>query len=156
MAGRKPKPTALKQLEGNPGKRKMNKKEPVPAKGMPKCPDWLLPEAKNEWDRLAVKLSEMGVLTEVDMAAFAAYCQSFARWKEAHEHIDKEGSTFETEKGYQQQTPWVGIANTNQKLMLQAASEFGLTPSARSRIMAASGVNADTEDEMERLLGGES
>ena len=71
------------------------------------------------------------------------------------QHIDEEGSTFETEKGYQQQTPWVGIANTNQKLMLQAASEFGLTPSARSRIMAASGAVKDDVDEMEALLGGE-
>ena len=34
MAGRKPKPTAVKKLEGNPGKRKLNTKEPVPAKGM--------------------------------------------------------------------------------------------------------------------------
>ena len=156
MAGRKPKPTALKKLEGNPGKRKLNTKEPVPGKGMPDCPKWLLPEAKKEWERLCVKLSEMGVLTEIDMAAFATYCQSFARWKEAQEHIDSEGSTFETDKGYQQQTPWVGIANTNQKLMMQAASEFGLTPSARSRIMAASGVGKDDEDEMEALLGGEA
>jgi len=43
MAGRKPKPTALKKLEGNSGKRKLNKKEPVPVKGMPDCPEWLLP-----------------------------------------------------------------------------------------------------------------
>ena len=156
MAGRKPKPTALKKLEGNPGKRKLNTKEPMPGKGMPDCPKWLLPEAKMEWERLCVKLSEMGVLTEIDMAAFAAYCQSYARWKEAQEHIDSEGSIFETDKGYQQQTPWVGIANTNQKLMMQAASEFGLTPSARSRIMAASGVGKDDEDEMESLLGGDS
>ena len=34
MAGRKPKPTAVKKLEGNPGKRKLNSKEPVPAKGI--------------------------------------------------------------------------------------------------------------------------
>lgn len=40
--------------------------------------------------------------------------------------------------------------------MMQAASEFGLTPSARSRIMAASGVCKDEEDEMETLLGGEA
>ena len=43
MAGRKPKPTAIKELEGNPGKRKLNKKEPKPEKGMPVCPEWLLP-----------------------------------------------------------------------------------------------------------------
>jgi len=47
MAGRKPKPTAVKKLEGNPGKRKLNTKEPNPGKGMPDCPAWLLPEAKN-------------------------------------------------------------------------------------------------------------
>ena len=58
MAGRKPKPTALKKLEGNPGKRKLNAKEPVPAKGMPDCPKWLLPEAKEEWKRLCQKLSD--------------------------------------------------------------------------------------------------
>lgn len=106
MAGRKTKPTAVKKLEGNPGKRKLNSKEPVPAKGMPACPDWLMSEAKKEWERLAELMNQMGVLTEVDMAAFAAYCQSYARWKEAQEHITSGGSTFETDKGYQQQTPW--------------------------------------------------
>ena len=121
MAGRKPKPTALKKLEGNPGKRKLNTKEPVPAKGMPECPKWLLPEAKEEWKRLCQKLSDMGVLTEIDMAAFAAYCQSYARWKEAKEHIDSEGSTFEIDKGYRQQTPWVGIANAIPYQITQAS-----------------------------------
>ena len=140
MAGRKPKPTAIKKLEGNPGKRKLNTKEPIPAKGMPNCPEWLMPEAKKEWERRADLMNQRGVLTEVDMAALAAYCQS----------------TFETDKGYQQQTPWVGIANTNQKLMLQAASEFGLTPSSRSRIVAGNAKGKEPEDEMEALLGGDS
>jgi P27 family predicted phage terminase small subunit len=54
---------------------------------------------------LAKLMNQMGVLTEVDMAAFAAYCQSYARWREAQEHITSGGSTFETDKGYQQQTP---------------------------------------------------
>lgn len=47
-------------------------------------------------------------------------------------------------------------ANTNQKLMLQAASEFGLTPSSRSRIVAGSAKGKELEDEMEALLGGDS
>ena len=66
MAGRRPKPTAMKKLEGNPGKRKLNMVEPMPEKGMPECPKWLLPEAKVEWSRLCQKLSEKGVLTEID------------------------------------------------------------------------------------------
>ena len=52
---------------------------------------------------LSEAFGDVGVLTEIDMATFAAYCQSYARWKEAQQHIDEEGSTFETEKGYQQQ-----------------------------------------------------
>ena len=71
MAGRKPKPAAVKKLEGNPGKRKLNTKEPNPGKGMPDCPAWLLPEAKTEWIRLSEKLNQMGVLTEIDRSAFA-------------------------------------------------------------------------------------
>lgn len=150
--GRKPKPTALKVLEGNPGKRKLNNREPDPGKGIPTCPDWLMEEAKAEWSRLAEKLNAMGVLTEIDMTAFASYCQAWARWKEAQEHISMCGSTFETEKGYQQQSPWVGIANTAHKLMLQTASEFGLTPSSRSKIATAA-EKANEVDEMEALLG---
>ena len=66
MAGRKPKPTAIKKLEGNPGKRKLNTKEDIPVKGRPTCPEWLLREAKKEWDRLADLMNQMGVLSEVD------------------------------------------------------------------------------------------
>lgn len=61
MAGRKPKPTAIKKLEGNLGKRKLNTKEAIPAKGMPDCPGWLLPDAKKEWERLADLMNQMGV-----------------------------------------------------------------------------------------------
>lgn len=63
MAGRKSKSTAVKKLEGNPDKRELNTKEPVPAKGMSECPDWLLPEAKKEWEQLCDLMNQMGVLT---------------------------------------------------------------------------------------------
>ena len=49
MAGRKPKPTSLKVLEGNPGKRQLNPNEPKPDASVPKCPAWLSKEAKREW-----------------------------------------------------------------------------------------------------------
>ena len=128
----------------------------MPDKGIPDCPKWLLPEAKEEWNRLCEKLNQMGVLTDIDRSAFAAYCQSYARWKEAQEHINSEGATYETKKGMQRPNPYVAICNTEQRLMMSAASEFGLTPSARSRIMAASSVNKNDVDEMEALLGGDA
>ena len=85
--GRKPKPTAMKELEGNPGKHPLNTSEPKPNKKAPACPKWLEPEAKKEWRRLAKQMEAIGILTEVDMAAFAGYCQAYARWKEAEEVI---------------------------------------------------------------------
>ena len=39
--GRKPKPTAIKELEGNPGKRPLNANEPKPERKAPRCPGWL-------------------------------------------------------------------------------------------------------------------
>ena len=85
--GRKPKPTAVKVLEGNPGKRSLNTNEPKPVKKAPRCPAWLEDEAKKEWKRMAKQMEQLGILTEIDMAAFAGYCQAYARWKEAEEFI---------------------------------------------------------------------
>ena len=90
--GRKPTPTAIKELEGNPGKRALNDKEPKPQKKAPACPKWLEDEAKKEWRRLAKQMEQLGILTQVDMAAFAGYCQAYARWKEAEEFITQHGS----------------------------------------------------------------
>ena len=151
--GRKPTPTAIKELEGNPGKRPLNRNEPRPAKKAPACPKWLEPEAKKEWRRLAKSLEQMGVLTEADMASFASYCQAYARWKEAEEFITQHGTIVKTPSGYWQQVPQVSIAQTYNKIMTKLAEQFGLTPSARSRIIAANNENGPV-DELDALLGG--
>ena len=97
--GRKPKPTAVKVLEGNPGKRSLNTGEPKPEKKAPRCPAWLEDEAKKEWRRMAKQLENLGILTEIDMAAFAGYCQAYARWKEAEEFITQHGTIVKTPSG---------------------------------------------------------
>nr|DAT96168.1 MAG TPA: terminase small subunit [Caudoviricetes sp.] len=153
--GRKPKPTALKMLEGNPGGRPLNEAEPTPQKKAPRCPPWLEDEAKREWKRMAKVLEQMGLLTEMDMAAFAGYCQAYARWKEAEEFLTQHGSMVRTPNGYLQQVPQVSIAQTNMKIMLKFCEQFGLTPSARSRIVGGEGA-ANPADDMELLLGGDS
>jgi P27 family predicted phage terminase small subunit len=144
----------MKELEGNPGKRPLNDREPRWARKAPTCPSWLEPEAKREWKRLCKPLEMMGILTEADRAEFATYCQAYARWKQAEEYISLYGSTFETDKGYKQQVPQVSIAQTYMKIMQKAAAEFGLTPSARSRIIASAEAGEFPTDEMDELLEG--
>lgn len=87
--GRPPKPTHLKVLEGNPGKRAINKNEPKPQAKAPSCPAHLDKEAKAEWRRISKQLLQLGLLTEVDRAALAAYCQAWSRWVYAEEKISQ-------------------------------------------------------------------
>jgi P27 family predicted phage terminase small subunit len=99
-------------------------------------------------------MEQLGILTEVDMAAFAGYCQAYARWKAAEEFITKHGAIVKTPSGYWQQVPQVSIAQQYLKDMQKFAEQFGLTPASRSRIVADVQKN-EYIDEMDRLLGGD-
>ena len=79
--GPPPKPTKLKLLAGNPGKRPLNRREPQPRKTTPRCPAWLGKEARAVWKRMVPELRRMGVLTVIDGEALAAFCQTYARWR---------------------------------------------------------------------------
>jgi len=132
--GRKPKPKHLKVLEGNPGKRPLNTKEPKPRPVAPRCPRWLTAEAKREWRRVAPELERLGLLTQIDRLALAGYCQAYARWRQAEEVLEQKGLTFTTPNGYIQQRPEVAIAQRNLQAVRAFCGEFGLTPSSRGRI----------------------
>ena len=134
MRGRKPQPTAIRRRNGNPGKRGFNPAEPVVPDGLPDCPEHLSDPARAEWRRLAGTLYEMGVLTTVDRAALAAYCQSWGRWVEAEEKLQESPTLFKTPSGYVQQSPWLSVANKQLELMGRFMAELGITPAARSRV----------------------
>jgi P27 family predicted phage terminase small subunit len=144
MTGRKPKPTALKRLAGNPGCRPLNHKEPKP-KGVPTCPSHLSKEAKKEWRRVSKELLACGLLTSIDRAALAAYCTTYARWVEAELNIQKHGLVVRTQNGNAIPNPYVGIANRALDLMHKFEIEFGMTPSSRSRLSAVPPSQADDE-----------
>jgi P27 family predicted phage terminase small subunit len=137
MPGRKPKPTALKELAGNPGHRPLNRREPKPT-GTPTCPSHLDADAKKEWRRISKELTSLGLLTSVDRAALAAYCSAWSRWVHADTQVQKFGAVIKSPKsGYPIQNPFVGVANTALDLMRKFLVEFGMTPASRSRIQVA-------------------
>jgi P27 family predicted phage terminase small subunit len=151
--GRRPKPTALKKLEGNPGKRKLNEDEPKLPPALPEPPGELTETALAEWERVAPALFEAKILTVADRAALAAYCQSWADWLEARQNLAApDGFTQITEKGYEQQSAWVGIANTAMNNFMKIASEFGLTPSARTRLSVNPMPDDPEEEKAKRIL----
>lgn len=134
MRGRKPTPTVLKLVAGNPGKRPLNMREPKPVIAIPTCPAHLMPTAKAEWKRLARYLHDLGIISELDRSALAAYCQVYGRWVEAERKLKETPSLLRTPAGYVQPSPWLAISNKNLELMHKFMSELGLSPVSRSRV----------------------
>jgi P27 family predicted phage terminase small subunit len=144
----------LKLIAGNRGHRPLRKDEPIPEANIPAVPPHLSDEAKVEWGRIVNKLYNLGLMTDVDRAALAAYCQCYADWIEAEEQIRRFGKvvkspvrevvrrrrdgTEETERtgGYPMQSPFLAIRNKALELMHRYLIEFGLSPSSRSRVSA--------------------
>lgn len=145
MPGPAPKPTRLKLLAGNPGKRKLNKYEPKPARKAPKCPSHLSKEAKKEWKRIVPELEDLGLLTRVDMAALGAYCAAFGRWVEAEKALKQEGLTVTTPNGHVQKSPWLTIADKALDQLRKYIVEFGLSPASRTKVSAQP--KEDTEED---------
>jgi len=138
MAGRKPKPAAQRELEGNAGKRRIHQ-PPKPPPGTPQRPAHVKGEARAEWDRVIGGLVAMGVVAPIDRAVLAAYCICYGRWVRAEQKLAALGVVRKSQKGIDIQTPWVGIANRSLELMLKFAGELGLSPVARQRLAIISG-----------------
>ena len=147
IRGRKPKPTHLKVVTGNPGRRPLNQQEiePPRRRSPPKPPPHLLPEAKAEWRRLAPSLSLLGILTDLDVSPFAAYCQSYARWVQAERLLaglaeqdgtGRDAMLIKTRAGGVTPNPLIWVARNAASDMLRYATEFGFTPSSRTRVHA--------------------
>lgn len=149
--GPAPKPTALRKLAGNPSHRPLNKHEASVPSGMPTCPTHICPEGKREWNRVAGRLKKYGLLTTIDRAALAAYCQAYGRWVQAEHELEKTGGDMicYSPNGYPMQNPLISIANGAMKMMLDALAEFGMTPSSRSKVKAE---KPQEVDELEALF----
>ena len=139
MAAPKPVPTALKLIQGNPGKRAINKNEPKPQRGIPKCPAHLDSKAKTAWKNLCNHLDKMGVLTLADAMALETLVSVYARIRDLQKEIKELGGT--TYKSVKQDGevlhkayPQVAQLEKAENTFRSYITEFGLTPSARARL----------------------
>lgn len=143
--GPKPKPTAVKEMEGNPGKRALPENEPRPAEllEIPKPPSFLMPLAKKHWKKMSEELRGCGLLTAIDLDAFAAMCNAYATWVDAQQQLKKTGMLVRSPNGHPVISPYISISEKALNRMLQYQKEFGLTPSSRVRVE----VDGDGEDD---------
>ncbi len=139
-AGRKNKPTALKKLEGTARKDRMLENEvayPL-IEGLPSAPPHLRGRAKQEWDKRVKSLSNMGILTEEDLTLLEGYCFNVGLQQTAMEHLNKQGiieqQTNSQNHTYSAENKWVNVYNKAQDRIIKISSEFGFTPSSRTKI----------------------
>ncbi len=149
--GRKPKPTALKKLEGNPGKRALNKKEPKPDAGIPECPDHLQGTARTEWKRITQELHKLKLISRVDRAALAICCSAWADYVKACGKLKTQGEVIISDNGGMYQNPWMAIKKRSMEQIMKFYAEFGMTPASRSRVKVD---DESPEDELEKMLFG--
>lgn len=117
MAGRgpSPEPTALRKLKGNPSGRPLPADEPAVATAVPEMPRGMSPAARREWRRVTPLLDEAGLIAKLDAGVLAGYCEAWSIFIEADdEHLDRKLKAGAELRRYGQ--------------------EFGLSPSARTRI----------------------
>lgn len=140
----KRKPTKLKILQGRAGHHPLPENEPEPDVNIPAPPVHLSKIALEEWNRITPELEILGLISNIDRTALAAYCQCYGRWVQAEKQILKDaeehqntGFTDTTTNGNVIQSPLVGIANMALQLMHKYLTEFGMTPSSRSRVTAS-------------------
>ena len=150
MAGRKPLPTHLKLVKGTARPHRLNKDEPKPTVAQPEAPAHLDERAKAKFVAMAEMLARHGVMTELDAGALARYAVVWCRWVDAEAEIKRRGPVVKTEGGNVIQNPFLAVANKCLLQMAQLESEFGLTPSSRSRIRMAE--PAETVDPFEEYL----
>lgn len=136
MPGRKPKPTALSIVQGNPGKRPLPKNEPKPKAVAPNAPAVLSVEAKKHWRIVVKQLHASKLMTRLDIDALVIYCESYARWVDAVDQLREEGLIIKSPQGYSVQNPLLSISNKAFDQMRAMLVEFGMTPSSRTKVTA--------------------
>jgi len=137
------KPTALKALEGNRGKRPLNKNEPEPdLLNDLEAPEWLPEPAKAVWRELAWKLRKAKVLTVLDVPALEKACVAIATYRAATLACGMEFLIAGKAKdgaaalpAGKAMNPWLIIQSMSFKQAMVLLREFGMTPAARSRVM---------------------
>lgn len=154
MRGRKPTPTVLKLMRGNPGKRPINKAEPKPDALTPECPVELGDEiARAEWARTIAPATERRQITSAERALAIAHCELWATWQSQLVEAARYPHVVAGGRNHPIPNPARGMANKTLMLLAKVDAELGLTPTSRARLSVG---GESSRDELEDALRGQA
>ncbi len=140
--GRLSKPSKIKELSGNPGKRKISKSEPRPF-GTPQAPAGMSKPAQAVWQRLTVAMPA-GVFTGADVFLLSAYCEAVAAHQTATRMIARQTNEVKGSTGQAKPNPWFSEQRAAATQIAQLGAKLGLDPVSRQQINTDS-TETDTE-----------
>lgn len=148
--GRKPKPKAIKILDGsadvNPGR--VNHLEPRTLEGEPDCPPGLDAIGAAKWSEIVALHRERGTLCREMAGPLTTYCEVFSRKEFLRNCLLLEGMFVTGTHGTPIAHPALRTLEKAESMLLRLDLEFGFTPSSRSRCV----VNAKPTDDLEDFL----
>lgn len=161
LRGPPPKPNVVKLFEGNPGRRPINLSDGInPDVVVPDAPAWLCRDGLKEWKRISVELESIGLISRLDRAALALYCQTWgqlcllerafaAQQKSTVEKGREAGMDLDvaamrtffaaTPSGFVRQAPLYRQIGELREQCNRYLAAFGLSPTARMRVKASAG-----------------
>lgn len=127
------------------GKKKLQQKleaEPNATRGLPGCPEHLNGRAKAAWEFWAEELAVMNIDRRPDAQMLEGACVNYGRAVEADLILEEKGLTVEEPVvvrgqlvGYKiKKNPAVDVSNAAWRQVRAFCSEFGLSPTARTRL----------------------
>ncbi len=115
----------------------MDQKETQP----PPPPDDLKGFGREYWIEYAELLTELQLLEPIHHSAFRVMCDCWAEYRRLSDWLAEDPSrmTFETDKGYQSETPQVRQRDNALNQLNKLWMKFGLTPHALAQLKKSHG-----------------
>ena len=155
--GRKPTPTALRKLRGNPSKRPLPKREPKPKVDTPPMPTGLSKAAQTHWKHITSECERLKLATTLDHSLLTSYilewdavrelaeqCRKHGRWV-AETVVDRHGRAYD---GPTKRAPWDTSLTQHQQILRGLRSDLGFTPTSRAKVSSVE----EEEESVAKLL----
>lgn len=132
--GRPPKPVEVKRREGNRGKTAATQPVVIGGKvAAPERPVGLSARARKVWAEVVPDLHAGGVLDSVDGPILGVFCELIAMTRRAWKLADETGPVRKGKRGSTKAGELAAALDLTAQVR-QYAEQYGLTPSARSRL----------------------
>tara|TARA_R100001463_G_scaffold97765_3_gene152281 strand:- start:2904 stop:3383 length:480 start_codon:yes stop_codon:yes gene_type:complete len=139
--GRKKIPTEIKKARGTLRKSRETENQMQVKKidGLPIAPNWLSEIGREQFDIVVKQLNDLEMLFEIDLQLIVAYSNSMALHIESEQELRRVGRVmvYRNDEGQPKHSQIVPLQTVSKQALDQAlkiAVQFGLTPSARTKI----------------------